>query len=284
MPTTPQDRARFRQLDKEQTIYERFWQPKIEEVINKQIKTFTASLREMGKEYALAHINDLIAPAPMQEVLSSLWRTVGTQAANSEWGYFQRIYGEELRNEKRFGFNKIWADIMRALFSRTGGERIVKITHTEHDRVRHELEQNIQNGKITNYELAEALESSFIGRRRSKVIARTETAYAASEGSEAAARRTGILMEKTWLSTLDNRTRRMPEDATDHRTMNGVTISMNEKFVVPSKNGADLMMRPHDLTAPANQTIMCRCKAVYKAVRDAAGRFIRISNTESISL
>jgi hypothetical protein len=283
MPTTPQERARFRQLDKEQTLYERFWQPRIEAVINAQIKTFTAALRSMGKEYALAHINDLISPIPMNEVLSTLWRIVGTQAANSEWAFFQNTYGEELRNEKRFGFNKIWADIMRRIFSKSGGERIVKITHTEHDRVRQELEQATQDGKVTNYELAEALESSNIGRVRSKVIARTETAYAASAGGEAAARQTGVLMEKTWLSTQDNRTRHLPEDSADHRTMNGVTVPMNDKFVVPSKNGADLMTRPHDLDAPANQTIMCRCKAVYRAVRDAMGRFIRISSTDNIA-
>lgn len=284
MPTTPQERARFRQLDKEQTLYERYWQPRIEIAITEQMNPFISALKELGKDFALAHINDLISPNAMHSVLANLWRTVGTQAANSEWGYFQRTYGEELRNEKRFGFNKIWADIMRAIFSRTGGQRIVKITQTERDRVITELEKASQDGKVTNFELAESLQSSDIPRRRSKVIARTETAYAASEGGEAAARRTGILMEKTWLSTQDNRTRHMPEDATDHRIMNGVTVSMNEKFAVPSKTGIDLMSRPHDLTAPANQTIMCRCKAVYRAVRDAAGRFIRISNPESISL
>lgn len=284
MPTGPQERARFRQLDKEQTLYERYWQPRIEDAINKQLKPFLAALREFGKDYALAHIKDLIQPDPLHDVLSVLWRTVGTQAANSEWGYFQRTYGEELRNEKRFGFNKIWADIMRAIFNRTGGERIVKITNTEHDRVRVELEKAAQDPTKTNYELAEALESSNIPRARSKVIARTETGFAASEGGEAAARRTGILMDKTWLSTQDNRTRHLPEDSADHRTMNGVTVGMNEKFAVPSKRGIDLMTRPHDLTAPADQTIMCRCKAVYRAVRDRAGRFIRTSNPESISL
>jgi hypothetical protein len=28
---------------------------------------------------------------------------------------------------------------------------------------------------------------------------------------------------------------------------------------------------------------MCRCKAVYRAVRDAAGRFIRIASTDNIA-
>jgi hypothetical protein len=284
MQTTPQERARFRQLDKEQTLYERYWQPRIEDAISKQIQPFLAALREFGKDYALAHIQDLISPDALNDTLSVLWRTVGTQAANSEWGYIQKTYGEELRNEKRFGFNKIWADIMRALFNRTGGERIVNITETERDRVRNELEKATQDGKITNYELAQALESSDIPRRRSKVIARTETAYAASAGGEAAARRTGILMDKTWLSTQDNRTRHMPEDATDHRVMNGKTVGMNEKFAVPSKTGIDLMNRPHDLDAPANQTINCRCKAIYKAARDSRGRLIRISQAESVTI
>jgi hypothetical protein len=284
MPIVAKERARYRQLDKEQILYERYWQPRIEDAINKQLKPFIAALRTYGATYALEHIMTLISPDPLHDVLLSLWVTVGTQAANSEWGYFQRTYGAEIRSEKRFGFNKIWASIMKGLFNLTGGARITKITHTEHDRVRSVLEQLTQDPTITNYELAEALESAEIPRARSKVIGRTETSFAASAGGEAAARRTGVLMAKTWFSAQDNRTRHLPEDSADHRIMNGVTVSMNEKFAVPSKRGIDLMTRPHDLTAPADQIISCRCKATYKAVRDRSGRFIRISNPENISL
>lgn len=281
MPVTPEQRKRFRQLDREQSKYEATWQPRIEDAIKQQMKPFLAVLKDKGPEYALAHINDLITPDAMIEVLSKLWRTVGVQSANSEWGYFQRTYGEEIRQQKMFGFNAIWDAIISAVFRRTGGERIVRITETEHDRVKVELERARNDHKMTNYELAEALESSFIPRRRSKVIARTETAYAASEGSEAAAYRTSFMMEKTWLSVDDNRVRHFPRDEADHRAMDGVTVDMDEKFLVPSKRGADLMSRPHDLDAPANQTIMCRCKATYKAKRDLSGRLIRIAPTNT---
>lgn len=283
MPTS-QERARFRQLDREQSRYEAFWQPKIEGAINRQIRPFINVLKDKGKDYALAHINDLVDPGPMNEVLTSLYKTVGTQAANSEWGYLQKTYGSELNQEKRFGFNRIWASIIQNLFSTFGGLRIVSITQTERDRIRTELEKASQDPNITNFELAQALESADIPRARSKVIVRTETGTASSAGGEAAARRTGILMEKTWLSTQDNRTRHLPEDWSDHRTMNGVTVGMDDKFLVPTRGGAELMSRPHDPTASAGNVIQCRCKTIYRAVRDAAGRFIRISNPENISV
>lgn len=277
---TRDDRQRFKQLDREQTQYEAVWQPRIEAAITAQLRPFMQALRANGPTYALANINDLIITDPIEGVLRRLWATVGTHAANSQWGYFQRIYGAEIGQEKRFGFNQFWSSILSNLFSVFGGRRIVSITETERDRVRRELEEYAKNRDLTNYELAQRLESSQIPKKRSKVIARTETGTAASAGADAAARRTGFLMIKTWLSTLDNRTRHLPEDQADHRKMNGIEVGMNDKFVVPSKNGIDLMFRPHDPEAPAYQVIQCRCKATYKAARDASGRLIRIGPTD----
>lgn len=276
MPATPGERLRFRQLSKEQIKYERTWQPLIESVINAQVKEFTDALISHGKEYALQHIDELIAPGPMYDVLRRLYRSVGTMAADSQYRYFQITYGAELRQQKSFGFNKLWASIMESLFSRIGADKVVKISDTERQRLKRELELASQDPNISNKELAKRLQGAEIGKARSAVIARTETAIAASEGGEAAAVRTGVLMEKVWLSAQDIRTRHLPEDSSDHRVMNGVAVRMDEKFLVPSKRGLDPMTRPHDPDGYADQVIMCRCKAIYRAVRDAAGRFLRI--------
>lgn len=277
---TVQERRRFKQLDREQTRYEATWQPQIEAALSAQLSPFISALRERGPEYALSHINDLITPNAIEAVLRRLWTSVGVQAANSEWGYFQRIYGPEIRQEKAFGFNAIWSGILSNLFNLFGGNRIVSITQTERDRVRRELENYAQDRNLTNYELAERLRSSDIPKRRSRVIARTETATAASAGAHAAAQRTGFLMTKVWLSTQDNRTRYLPEDQADHRLMNDQEVAMSDKFLVPSKLGFDLMDRPHDPSAPPYQTIQCRCKAIYRPARDAAGRLIRLGPTD----
>lgn len=275
---TVQERRRFKQLDREQSKYEATWQPRIEAAIDAQLAPFYAALIKNGPDYALAHINELIQSGPMNDVLGRLWRIVGTHAANSEWAYFQSIYGAEIRQEKRFGFNAIWSSILDNLFRTFGGERIVKIRSTELERVKRELQRYAQDRTLTNYELAERLRSTDIPKRRSRVIARTETATAASAGAHAAASKTGFLMRKIWLSTQDNRTRRLPEDKADHKVMNNQEVGMNDKFLVPAKGGFTLMDRPHDPTAPPWQTIQCRCKAVYRAARDAAGRLIRIGN------
>jgi hypothetical protein len=94
---------------------------------------------------------------------------------------------------------------------------------------------------------------------RAATIARTETHAAATFGSIESVREAeeelGVRMMKVWLPTLDARTR----DA--HAAMSGhPPIPLDEKFNV----GGELMDRPGDPSASAENVIGCRCALAYE--------------------
>jgi hypothetical protein len=116
--------------------------------------------------------------------------------------------------------------------------------------------------------MAEGIGTEEIGRRIRKVaqmtpyraatVARTETHAAATFGSiesvRQAERDLGVVMVKEWLATKDDRTR--PE----HLAADGQKVGMDEKFTV----GGELMDRPGDSSASAENVIACRCALVYE--------------------
>lgn len=81
---------------------------------------------------------------------------------------------------------------------------------------------------------------------RATMIARTETVGAYNAAAMSAAVNEGAT-RKTWLATDDKRTR------ATHRTVDGQSVEVNKRFVLTKSRW------PGDPTAPANQSINCRC-------------------------
>ena len=77
-------------------------------------------------------------------------------------------------------------------------------------------------------------------------------------------------MDKVWVSSIDNRTRRRPEDEFDHVEMNGVRVPLSEPFIV----GGEEMMFPGDPKGSAGNTINCRCTVAQVVRRDSLGNII----------
>ena len=82
---------------------------------------------------------------------------------------------------------------------------------------------------------------------RSERIARTETLALASRGHLTVYQQSGVVEQKRWLATMDDRTR------DDHLEANGQVVGLNEYFVV----GGERIEAP-GLGSPA-QSIQCRC-------------------------
>lgn len=91
------------------------------------------------------------------------------------------------------------------------------------------------------------------GRRRARVIARTETHTAAMVGQEEAAKASGIPFEREWLSTEDARVR------ASHAAANGQRRPPDVAFSV----GGSRLMFPGDPSGPAREVINCRCVLLY---------------------
>lgn len=273
--TRAEQRKRYREVYREQTAQERYWQPRIKKALDRMLVPVYRSLREFGVTITLQNLNSLILPGSFGDVIERLYIRAGTVAANSEYGFIMDFYGEELRQQKAFGFNRYFANVLRNFFSLFGGEHIQSITQTEHDRVRRILEQAADEG-LNNDQIARLLRSEDINVARSKVVARTETATAMNKGSFEGAKRTGIVLDKVWIATLDDRTRRMPRNSANHLIMNNVKVPFESFFQVPGKTGISLMQHPCAPGAPPGQTISCRCRAISQARRDQSGRLIRV--------
>lgn len=265
----------YTKLSRKQDSYVRVWEAQIYKALNQQLRPVLASLRRDGTEATLSRMNALVSAAPVDNVLKRLYRTVGVDAANDTYGYIQEYYGAEMRQQKAFGFNARWAEIMNSFFNIWGAANVTKITENTRMRLRRILMEG-QSAGIDNFDLAKSIQDNRnFDRRRSKLIARTETGIASSKGGDTGARQSGLFMQKTWLSGRDKRTRRRPPDATDHYHMNNVKVTMDEPFLVIKAGGFDPMLTPHAPGAPANQVCNCRCKCIYNPMRDANGRLIR---------
>ncbi|MFJ9754962.1 phage portal protein [Streptomyces sp. NPDC101149] len=90
-----------------------------------------------------------------------------------------------------------------------------------------------------------------LGDYRATMIARTETVGGYNQASFLAALDSGAT-RKTWLATNDQRTRET------HRQENGRTAAMNKRFTLTKSRW------PADPTAPAAQSIQCRCALTFE--------------------
>jgi uncharacterized protein with gpF-like domain len=102
-------------------------------------------------------------------------------------------------------------------------------------------------------------------------IARTETTTATNYATVVAAQNSDFVLEKTWISVQDNRTRRPPNSIYDHLDMNGVKVGLNQPFFTSGEN----IMYPGDPNASAGNVINCRCKVVFTIKEDENGLPIR---------
>ena len=102
-------------------------------------------------------------------------------------------------------------------------------------------------------------------------IARTETTTATNYATVIAAENSDFVLEKTWISVQDNRTRRPPKSVYDHLDMNGVKVDMFQPFFTSGEE----IQYPGDPKAKAGNVINCRCKVVFTVKEDENGLPIR---------
>jgi SPP1 gp7 family putative phage head morphogenesis protein len=137
------------------------------------------------------------------------------------------------------------------------GAKINGISTTMADMVAGLIIDMVRQGKSTKRIAAElAKRAPELGKKRSMVIARTETHNAAMAGVEAALKYKNIKVgSKTWVAINDNRTR------PSHVAVGGTTVPFDEPFSV----GGAQMMRPGDasLGAGAEEIVNCRCSILY---------------------
>ena len=151
------------------------------------------------------------------------------------------------------------------------GLRIVSVHQTLIDSIVAVIAQGYQDN-ISVADITRNLQNKFGWYKYQALrIARTETTTATNFATVVAAQNSDFVLEKTWISVQDNRTRRPPNSIYDHLDMNGVKVDINQPFFTSGEE----IMYPGDPNAKAGNVINCRCKVVFTVKEDENGLPIR---------
>jgi HK97 family phage portal protein len=146
-----------------------------------------------------------------------------------------------------------------------GLERVKEINATTRRRLEKSIAKGLASGKSVD-DIASDIEDVFgnATKSRARTIGRTEASFAVNEGQLIAASQSG-LRYKIWLSSQDEKVRHT------HTNTDGQARLLMDPFVV----GGNLMMHPGAPTAPAEETVNCRCTMLFtdKAVTGALAEF-----------
>jgi hypothetical protein len=198
---------------------------------------------------------ETIQSEPIRQAMLDIYPRVGVAFAKAQYRQWKglRIFYE--RKDEAAALADHWTQFMRHYVETKSGERIVGITDTTKKIVRGVLNEASDNGwgvEKTGRVMRERWRD--IARLRSNTISRTEIVSASNAGDISGARSTGLDLEKSWLSTRDDRTRE------DHMDADGQLVGLNDPFTV----GGEQLDQPGDPAGSPGNVINCRCTQTYK--------------------
>jgi len=144
--------------------------------------------------------------------------------------------------------------------------KITAITQTTRDTIVAIVSNGFAEG-LTNAQIGRAIFAIAPTKSasRSQTIARTEVHGTSQAIGMELAQKTTIRLQKVWLSSRDDRTRRISEGAYfDHYAANEQMKDLDQPFEIEGPNGIELLMQPGDPAGSAGNVINCRCVVGYE--------------------
>jgi hypothetical protein len=158
-----------------------------------------------------------------------------------------------------------WRDYMRMYAIRNLPQTLIEINKTSQKIIRNIVLGGLNEG-LGTLDIARNIQQSVsvIFNNRAKLIARTEMVIATNNAAMQSSATSDFMYEKKWIPASDDRTRQDHLDMLDQDW-----IPFDENFIV---GGYD-MAQPGDGTqgAGADQICNCRCKVVFRIMRDVDG-------------
>lgn len=211
----------------------------------------------MSKLTYEALINSNVSEKQIKDMYKEIYTTLG----NPQYKRIKRSIKVEL------DFETIIANWINSNM----GLRIVSVHQTLIDAIVAVIAKGYEDN-ISVAEITRNLQNKFGWYKAQALrIARTETTTATNFATVVAAQNSDFVLEKTWISVQDNRTRRPPKSIYDHLDMNGVKVALNQPFFTSGEE----IMYPGDPSAKAGNVINCRCKVVFTVKEDENGLPIR---------
>jgi hypothetical protein len=264
---TKRDLALANQLDALQKRYERRYEKQIFTALKKQMQPYLDAIKQ-----ADGNINrfDLITPAPLADTLESLYVVAGTAYADSMYNAIQPPT-KATKEALRAG----WRDFMRSFAIKNLPQTLIKINETSQKIIRNIVTSGLNEG-LGTVDVARNIQQSVnvIFKNRAKLIARTEMVIASNVAAMESSKTSDFMYEKKWIPATDTRTR------PDHAEMRAKPwIPFDQNFIV----GGNQMRQPGDGSqgAGADQICNCRCKVVFRIMRDADGLPMRKLGSQS---
>lgn len=232
------------------TVFERNLLGHVGRARNSYIITAAAKYQTVGE-----------VPAWIAEVHKQRLAAILTSHYEKVIPHFGAMAMSQIRSKKMEAKaqDDLFSRLAREWIAREALRKATRIAATDREDVRDAIQDGFEEGLGTAEISRRIRKVSSQTPHRAATVARTETHAAATYGSVQTVRQSeqdlGVKMLKAWLPTMDGRTR------DDHAAMaNEPAIPLDEKFSV----GGVLMDRPGDPSAPAEQTINCRCALIYE--------------------
>lgn len=196
-------------------------------------------------------------------LLKATYLAVGRSFARGVWARLKSHVGPDRIKATDEEIEDVWKQIVSTWLDRNAGEKIKQITATTKKRVREQLALGVSEGESVE-QLADRIDGYLeeIVPYRAELVARTEVISASNLGSQAAAKATGLPINREWIATRDDRTRE------SHEAVDGQVQPMD----VPYQIEGDRLLFPGDgsLGASPENTIQCRCTEGYLVTGEAA--------------
>lgn len=231
----------------------------------RQARTVAARLTGPKARRGTRHWEGVVGPAKALDVTSVFQRQRWDDDLRSEIeGVLTALYKEQ--GDAMFhvfnpdgAFNVTDPGVRQALSARV--TKVVGVNQTTEDAIRTVL-QNGEDAGDTIVKIAKGVSDVFdqASGYRAETIARTEGLGAINESAHLAAEQSGVVATKQWLAVGDDRTRASHEDA------DGQEVGLDESFDV----GGSQLMFPGDPDGDPEETINCRCTALFIPADGAA--------------
>lgn len=143
-------------------------------------------------------------------------------------------------------------------FAALARNRLSGVGDTLWDEARSQIVEGLEAGDSIDHIAKRLRDTLNVDGRHAEVIARTETVGASNAGSIEAMRQSGLVVQKDWIDTSDDRTRET------HRAAAGQVVGLDELFEV----GDAFLDYPGDPNGPPEEIIQCRCTLGYVVDED----------------
>jgi hypothetical protein len=220
-----------------------------------QGRTRNAMIRKAAKEY------ETNGHPPLHLFITHRARTQDNLATHYHRTIpvFSRLALKHIKSRRIERKSTIQESLMLDWVSKQSLRKAQLIADTDRDDVLAAISKGLAEGEGVATIAKQIRDVTGLTAFRAATVARTETHAAATFGSiesvREAERQLGVTMVKSWLPTLDQRTR--PE----HAAMAASDpIPMDDKFIV----GGEPMDRPGDTSASPENLINCRCAIAFE--------------------